>query len=360
MTSASTGRTAALVEVDPQRWDELLDRLGCADAYLLRGYVESASLLEANDLDHKEQPEAASPTFLHLSARGGDVVFPLILREIEGGQGRRDAITPYGYGGPVGVGPEPPVESFYELYDDWCRSTAVVSTFIRFHPLFANQRQAPNGVHVVPLADTIAWSLDRDLDLFGGLHPKHRNKVRKARAAGLEVTVREAPPSLSDFAALYEATMSRLDADEFYFFPGDYWGSLEKGLREKIVLVEARGGGELAAAALCFATPPWLHYHVSGTSERGREAAAANLVLLEAACWGQSRGLEQFHLGGGAGGREDTLFHFKQRFFPAGRREASVGKLVHDPETYCGLAGLTELRLDGYFPAYRSPAKVEG
>ena len=128
--------------------------------------------------------------------------------------------------------------------------------------------------------------------------------------------------------------MSRLGADEFYFFPADYWQALADGLGERIVLVEARFGDELAAAALCFATSPWLHYHVSGTSERGREAAAANLVLFEAARWGQKQGLEQFHLGGGAGGREDTLFHFKRRFYPDGRREASVGKLVHDAEAY--------------------------
>jgi len=264
-----------------------------------------------------------------------------------------DAITPYGYGGPVAVGPEPPVERFYDAYESWCYSAGVVSTFIRFHPLFENQRQAPAAVHVERLADTVAWSLDPELDLFAELHPKHRNKVRKARAAGLEVAVHEAPDSLSGFATLYDATMSRLGADEFYFFPPDYWQALVDGLRERIVLAEARFGDELAAAALCFATPPWLHYHVSGTSERGREAAAANLALFEAASWGQKQGLEQFHLGGGAGGREDTLFHFKQRFFPSGRREASVGKLVHDAEAYRALTGLPEVRLDGYFPAYR-------
>jgi hypothetical protein len=342
VTSASARRAAALVEVPPDEWDALLARLGCADVYLLRGYVESSCLLERG-----------TPIFLHLSGSGGDVAFASILREIDGADGRRDAITPYGYGGPVAVGPEPPVYSFYELYDGWCASTGVVSTFIRFHPLFANQRQAPASVHAERLADTIGWSLAPELDLFTSLHPKHRNKVRKARAAGFEVAVREAPESLAEFAALYEATMSRLAATDFYFFPDEYWRSLEAGLREQIVLVEARQGGELAAAALCFATTPWLHYHVSGTSELGREAAAANLVLFEAACWGQGRGFEQFHLGGGAGGREDTLFHFKQRFFPAGRREAGVGKLVHDAEAYCGLAGLSELRLDGFFPAYR-------
>jgi hypothetical protein len=341
MTSSSTG-TAALVEVAPSEWDPLLERVGRGDAYLLRGYLDSASVLERG-----------RPLLLHLADGGGEVVFALILREIDGEPGRLDAITPYGYGGPVGAGPEPPVERFYDLYEGWCRSAGVVSTFIRFHPLYENQRQAPAGVHVERLADTIAWSLDPELDLLAELHPKHRNKVRKARAAGLDVAVHQVPASLDEFAALYDATMSRLGADEFYFFPPDYWRALADGLGERIVLVEARFADELAAAALCFATPPWLHYHVSGTSERGREAAAANLVLFEAACWGQKQGLEQFHLGGGAGGREDTLFHFKQRFFPAGRREAAVGKLVHDDEAYRTLTGLPEVRYEGYFPAYR-------
>ena len=354
MSSSSTG-TAALVEVAPAEWDPLLGRLGRGDAYLLRGYLESARLLEANDLDHKaERTELPRPVLLHLADEGGDVVFVLIVRAIAGAPGRLDAITPYGYGGPVAVGPEPPVERFYELYEDWCHSGGVVSTFIRFHPLYANQLQAPASVHVESLGETIAWSLDPELDLFASLHPKHRNKVRKARAAGLEVTVQEAPAGLNEFAALYDATMSRLGADEFYFFPAGYWQALDEGLGDRIVLVEARSGDELAAAALCFATPPWLHYHVSGTSERGREAGAANLVLFEAACWGQEQGLEQFHLGGGAGGREDTLFHFKQRFFPSGRREASVGKLVHDAEVYRALTGASDVRLHGFFPAYRA------
>ena len=341
MSSSSTG-TAALVEVAPAEWDPLLERLGRGDAYLLRGYLESARLLESG-----------RPLLLHLSDDGGDVVLAVILREIDAASGRLDAITPYGYGGPVAVGPEPPVERFYGLYESWCGSAGVVSTFIRFHPLYANQRQAPGGVHVERLGETIAWPLDPELDLFAGLHPKHRNKVRKARAAGLDVALREGPADLGEFAALYDATMSRLGADEFYFFPPEYWQALAENLGERIVLAEARFSDELAAAALCFATPPWLHYHVSGTSEGGREAGAANLVLFEGACWGQKQGLEQFHLGGGAGGREDTLFHFKQRFYPEGRREASVGKLVHDPEAYRALTGLPEVRLDGYFPAYR-------
>ena len=62
--------------------------------------------------------------------------------------------------------------------------------------------------------------------------------------------------------------------------------------------------------------------------------------------------LYEFHLGGGADGR-DSLFAFKERFSPEGRREFWVGKLVHDDEAYRRLSGGDEIDYNGFFPAYR-------
>ena len=107
------------------------------DVYLTREYVEASTLLEPG-----------RPVFL----RTDQAVFPAILRE-----GPTDVITPYGYGGPVGPG-------FWEPYTDWCRANGVVTTFVRFHPLYANQREAGPDVHVQPLAGTVAWRLDEEGD----------------------------------------------------------------------------------------------------------------------------------------------------------------------------------------------------
>ena len=114
--------------------------------------------------------------------------------------------------------------------------------------------------------------------------------------------------------------------------------------------------GELIASALCLATRPWLHYHLSATSERARTTGASNLVLFEAAKWAQARSFSCFHLGGGLGGRQDSLYEFKRRFDPAGSREAAIGKAVHDPERYADLAGDASADAIGFFPAYRRPA----
>jgi hypothetical protein len=330
----------ALVEVDPEAWDELLGELDRADAYLLREYVEGAALLDAGQ-----------PTFLHLEGPRGHVVFACLLREIPGGG--LDVTTPYGYGGPVAAGEQPPVERFYELYERWCSHRGIVTTFVRFHPLFANHRQAPSRMRVELLAPTIGWRVDEGRDLLAGMHSKHRNVVRKAAASGVTVSAVAGAADLAPFVELYEETMRRQKAAPFYFFPPAYWERLSK-LEERLVVFDAVLDGELLASALCLSTRPWLHYHLSATSDRARTTGASNLLLFEAARWAQAGGFRRFHLGGGLGGREDSLYEFKRRFDPEGTCEAAVGKAVHDPERYAAMAG--DAGLDGFFPAYRRPA----
>jgi Acetyltransferase (GNAT) domain len=302
-------------EVPPAEWDGLE-----LDAYYRRPYVESAALLDGGRpflLEH-------------------DGVF---FAGIERDDPARDVISPYGYGGPTGPG-------FWNVYEDWARERGLVSTFVRFHPLLANQQGAP--IHVEQLAPTVAWRLG-DRDLLAGLHFKHRNKVRKAENAGATVT---AASGLGAFVELYEDTMRRIDADPFYLFEPAYWERLGE---LPLVRFDAAIDGEVVASALCLPSPPWLHYHLSGTTDTGRSTGSSTLVLLEAARWAQGQGYERFHLGGGLGGKADSLHHFKARFDPEGLVEAAVGKAIHDEGAYRELSGGAAV-YDGFFPAYRRPS----
>jgi serine/alanine adding enzyme len=306
-------------EVDAADWDALPG----LDAYYRRPYAQSAALLDGGRAFLLEHEGA---------------IFAGIEREEP-----RDVVSPYGYGGPVGgdVG-------FWPAYEEWCRGRGIVTTFVRFHPLYANQRGAP--IHVEELAPTVAWRLGAERDLLEGMHWKHRNKVRKAEKAGAVVT---AATGLDGFVELYEDTMRRVDASPFYFFEPAYWEALER-LGEGLVRFDAAIEGETVASALCLASSPWLHYHLSGTTDTGRLTGSSTLVLLEAARWAQARGFERFHLGGGLGGKQDSLHHFKARFDPEGLVGAAVGKVVHDEEAYRRLSG-GNADLDGFFPPYRAP-----
>jgi hypothetical protein len=316
-------------EVAAADWDELLAELRCADAYLLRAYVEASCVLDPGE-----------PVLLHHE----DAVLACIVRAVPGSDAY-DVTTPYGYGGPVGAG----AARFYDEYAEWCAARGVVSTFIRFHPLFENHRSAGAGIHAAHSSPTVGWPLGGDL--LEGMHGKHRNTVRKAMKAGVTVEA-SAATDVAGFVSLYDQTMRRQDASDFYFFPPAYWEGLQK-LRDRLVRFDATLDGEVVASALCLRGDRWLHYHLGATHESARDLGASNLLLYEAALWGREQGLETFHLGGGASGREDSLYAFKRRFSPDGVREFWTGKAVHDEGVYRRLAGGADVDFEGFFPAYR-------
>ena len=334
----------ALAEVAPEDWDDLLHRLGIDDVYFRRSYLESAIPLGQGQ-----------PVFLHLEGRNGDVVFPALVRSTENGY--RDVGTPMGYGGPVLSGPRPPIAAFFDAYERWCSANRIVSTFVRFHPLLANQRLAEGRWRVEQTGHTVGWRIEAKSagELVAGMAAHHRRVVRKARAAGLRVRVIEVPNDLDGFVSLYVESMRRCNASDFYFFPESYWELLLSQLGHALVRVDALANDELVACIVCFASPPLLHYHLGASNDRGRHLGANHLLFLETASWASERGFSRFHLGGGVGGFEDSLYEFKRRFDPDGRLPATLGKAVHDADAYRALSGTAAIDYAGYFPAYRRP-----
>ena len=330
----------ALEVVADEEWDDRLDALGLTDAYLRRGYLRAGAVLTP-----------AQPLLLHLAGAGGDVVFAALRRTEP-----TDLITPYGYGGPVTAGPDPPVAAFAGAYGQWCRACSAVSTFVLFPPLYANQDR-DFGFHVEPLSGTIAWELTPGVDLLAGMHRHHRRMVRRALGAGAEVRVAVGAPgdvdALMGFRRLYTETMQRAGADDFYRFDDAYWSALADGV--PMVSVEVWQGSEQLAGVLGLTGPPWLHYHLGASSESGRNLGASHLALYALARWGQEQGYSRLHLGGGVGGRRDSLFLYKERFAPGGEIPVAIGKAVHDPARYRELTGQSAVSFEGFFPAYRAP-----
>jgi hypothetical protein len=327
----------ACAEVEPQRWDELLRAAGVTDVYYSRGFVHASAAIAG-----------AEPVLLRLRGDAGEVFLACLVR-----RDPTDVVTPYGYGGPVAAGADPPLAEFPAAYEAWCRQRGAVSSFLVFHPLLANAESAASeGFHRTPLAGTVAWPLEQP-DLLAAMHKHHRRQVRRAQREGYEVTVDPAPADLAEFAAVYEHTMRRAGASPFYFFPPPYWDALAREV--KLVRVDVRCRGELLASVLGMGEPPWLHYHLGGATDAARGTGASHLALFTLAGWGREHGFGTLHLGGGVGGRDDSLLEFKLRFSPEGRVGVSIGKAVHDRAAYLRLSGAESVDWDAFFPAYREP-----
>jgi hypothetical protein len=264
---------------------------------------------------------------------------------------RFDAITPYGYAGPLLTDPAM-AETMWQAWSETARAAGIIAEFIRFHPLLGNHEPFAALFDVRQAGRTVWMNLSGDPE--AGLSRSARRNTRLAERAGLRIE--RADDYLPHFFAMYNETMYRKAADGYYFFERGYFERLRNGLGPDFWLMRAHQAERDAAYALCLRCRGHLHYHLSCSAENLARYKAVDLLLLETARAGRAAGLRAFHLGGGYRG-EDSLFEFKSRF-AAERAGFFVGRAVHDADAVVRLTTLAfaagEFPADpNFFPPYR-------
>ena len=329
------------------RWDELVDGSPTPDVYYRPGYCGAY--------------EAAGYGKAVAVATEG-ALFPLLLRPLPFEQEGFDAATPYGYGGVALRGSDPVKTTDLRQLRDWCVSNGVVSCLLRLHPLLGGSEQLSvvdeSELEIRDHGPTTAVDprrIDPDTRRLEGMS--------KGRKADLTIARRELTlewssneDALEEFRRVYDGTMGRLGAGEFYVFPLEYYRALAEGLGEKVAVALARRGDEVVGGALFLADRRFAHYHLSGTTGVGRELKAGTLLVHSGAERAAEQGTELLHLGGGTSGA-DSLFAFKKSF--GGETYTySFATLVADRRRYDALVARRseepEPLRPGFFPAYRA------
>ncbi len=254
-----------------------------------------------------------------------------------------DLQSAYGYGGPVADCDDPLFRAdAWRAYTQACRERNIVVEFVRLHPLAS--WQAYSGT-VIPDRKTVAidvrsgaWRVSYEI--------RCRTAVRKATKAGVQVVEYPMQDVVGRFAAYYREGMQRIAAPPFYLFSDAYFQALSDvpGLR----LLACVLNGEWLAAGLFLTGGYCIEYHLSATSERGRQLSATNLLIDAAAQWASDQRLSMVYLGGG----NDTLLNnsllrFKAGFSPL-RLTYCYSYAIHDPARYEDLkhnAGYTGSRV---------------
>ncbi len=278
--------------------------------------------------------EGATHT-LRIEADAGELLGPLVVREIEGTT-ERDAVSPYGYPGLSG-----PIEGLDPGSIDW-GATGLVSVFVR-HALARSPLAAATERNVVQIADPQLPPKSR---------PSDRRQVRRNLEAGYLLELVPGDEATAEqragFLTAYEETMRRAAAAPHYFFGAAYFDRVLAAGRTWLALALAPGG-EIAAASIATVSDGYLHYYLSGSADAHlRDSPMKNVVarLVELAA---EIGLP-LNLGGGIA-PGDALEEFKRGF--ANRQLAwTTSELVCDAEKYAELSAGHPA--GGYFPAYRA------
>ena len=321
---------------------------------LARPRGSPTSTTRAASSRRRRRSPAASRCCCGSRADGGDVVFAVLVLRSD----PADVVTPVRLRragrrrdrSRRSPGSPPPTRT-------GARARGVLSSFVVFHPLLGNAaRRGGAGFRRTALAGTVAWPLDA-ATCSPAMHQHHRRLVRRARARGLRGRRRAGARRTSTGSSTStRQTMRRAGAAPFYFFAADYWdGAARAACRScgstcattASSLASVLGHGRAAVAAL----PPRRHH---GRGPRG--PARATSRSTRSPRWGQEHGYATLHLGGGVGGRADSLLELQAAASrPAGCVGAAIGKAVHDDgRPTCALPGADAVDWDGFFPAYRA------
>lgn len=279
-----------------------------------------------------------------------------------------DATSVYGYGGPIashkGI-PEAVVCDFHAALKETLLERRVIAAFSRLHPLIS-QRDLLSGLGECRTSGRTIWI---DLTLppqqqRGQYRSTNKLVLNKQRRNGnINCLHDQEKCYLADFASIYEETMDRVNAGGSYYFGQNYFCELARELGPALQLFVAVVDDKPAAAALVTICNGIVQYHLGGTRTEFLKFSPMTLLLDTVRLWANDIGARAFHLGGGVGAKEDSLFHYKAGFSDC-RLDFATWRWVIEPEIYrevCDrwdrknqLQGLEAMSAN-YFPAYRCP-----
>lgn len=347
---------AELIGPEDPRWRRVLEHVP-HDTYHLPEYVACAAV-----------HEGGVPAAVYAETGGAAFLAPLLIRrlpaDLDAPDAWCDAASPYGYPGPLATDPadRASLAAFLAAWGDLGRARSLVSAFVRLHPLLspppdtfepAGQVERTGRIVYVDLTKSVEqmWSETRS---------NHRTDVQQLRRAGFDTRM-NAPDDYDTFKRLYRETMTRVGATSFYFFSDAYFEDLRRALGDRLHLCSVVSpAGDVAAAILLFVTGSIVQYHLGATAEAYLRNAPSKLAFDAARRWGAERGCRVLCLGGGLGGREDSLFHFKAGFAPQ-RAEFATVRMALDPEKYATLVArhpAADGQASTFFPEYRRPVEV--
>lgn len=225
------------------------------------------------------------------------------------------------------------IARFHECFDAFCQENNIVAEFTRFHPLLNNQEFASPQMKTFYSRHTVTLDLTPSLDdiWMKSFTSKNRNVIKKAIKDG--VTVVESS-DYDFFRQMYDQTMRNVNAEDFYFFPKNYYDEFQQNFAEDVVLCFAMYEGKPIAGSMFMFSKDYAHYHLSGRDKDYYKIAANNLVLWYGIRKAKERGCKWFHFGGGTTGEEgDPLLHFKRNFSKE-LGEFWFGKRIHNYDVY--------------------------
>lgn len=333
-----------------EQWDAVVRSFKDYDTYWLSGYVKAFHI----------HGDGTPLLFFYegVDARGINVAMKRDVANDEKFTGKieerkyYDFATPYGYGGWLIEGDR--TEDLFNSYNAWLQKNGIICEFVRFHPMVKNHEKCMDYYEVIQLGEVVHMDLSSSELIWENIISKNRNMIRKALKNNIRIFNGRFPEIYEKFRTIYNGTMDKDDAEAYYYFKSDFYVSILNDLPHNAQVFWAEKDEQVIAASIMLAANKKMNYHLSGSIREFSSFAPTNLLLYEAALWGNANGYKSLYLGGGVGSGEDSLFKFKRAFYKGELNHFYIGKRIIDQDSYTELVNKRDnISNQNYFPKYR-------
>ncbi|WP_201558889.1 peptidoglycan bridge formation glycyltransferase FemA/FemB family protein [Psychrobacter sp. 72-O-c] len=331
-----------------EEWDKEISKYNF-DIYHLSGWINASNVIEEG-----------KPQGIIAEYKEKKFFLPIIIREIDSEYW--DAISPYGYGGPVidKSLTHLEIDMILEEIKTFLYKAGCVSLFTRLNPILNKEWDSTIGTSVAH-----GFTLISDLSKSEDEHWKetqnqHRRGIKKALKMNIGAKIEDlSEQRIKVFSEIYRETMTKVGASEYYFFDDSYIYELANNLQDRLFLVTAYQDDNAIASSIYTICKESgiMQFYLGGTLNDYRNLQPSKLITHIAREWGRKNGYKVLHFGGGLGCSSDSLYEYKKGF-SSQELEFKTWRLISNLEKYTELViannELTEVELESsFFPLYR-------
>lgn len=295
------------------------------------------------------------PILLYFESQNIQIALPLLKRFIPETE-YFDLTSVYGYAGPILNGTIKPkvLAIFQKELMLYCKKESIISIFSRLNPYINGQVECLRDLgEIMKIGDIVNVNLNKSLEDqrldYSATTKRYVNKARKL----CTIKKSNSKDDILIFKDLYHENMSRVNANDYYFFSEKYFFDIlkSKNFETQVIYAILNETSEIISGAITIKTNNVTHYHLSGTSTKYLKINPLRLLLDEIRVSSTEEKQLYLNLGGGLGAKNDALFSFKSSFSKESK-EFKVWKFIANQDVYKSL--IFDKDLDtSFFPAYR-------
>lgn len=333
-----------------ERWNHFLNEIGEFDFYHTFDYHQVSIV------------ENQTPVLFVYAENNILIAIPFVISPIKDSV-FSDITSVYGYVGPISK----------NIHTKWDNSDLklelnkffvdyrIISVFSRLNPFIENQELILDNIGSIKTIGTVvnidlSQNLNEQRRRYSKITKRYLNKIDKL----FTFKISDKKEDILRFMQLYYENMDRVNASENYYFDNDYFFKLinGEGFETDVIHAILNETSEVVSSAVMVRTNKKIvQYHVSGTLDSYLRLTPMRFLIDKMRIFASQKGYVYFNLGGGVGGKQDSLFQFKSSF-SKDFKDFKIWKVICNKEVYNNLVaernGLTQNQKDNFFPLYRA------